>query len=143
MKDLQTLSDEAEIRALTCRYSDCYDRADAEDYGGTFLVDGLLDSRAIGFGTAIGPDAVADVLRSVRPQQAHVIHLVTNHLIEITGPDAARGSCYYIARSRLHNGGRGEYVGRYEDEYRRTPDGWRFARRVIVPLLPPEAEGFA
>jgi len=143
MKDLQTLSDEAEIRALTCRYADCYDHADADGYGGTFLRDGVLDSAAIGFGIAIGPEAIADVVRQVRPQQAHVIHVVTNHLIEITGADTARGSCYYIARSRLHNGGRGEYLGRYEDEYRRTADGWRFARRTIVPLLPPDAEGFA
>ena len=93
MKDLQTLSDEAEIRALTCRYADCYDRADADGYGGTFLRDGVLDSAAIGFGIAIGPEAIADVVRQVRPQQAHVIHVVTNHLIEITDADTARGNC--------------------------------------------------
>ena len=34
-------------------------------------------------------------------------------------------------------GGSGTYVdlvGEYEDEYKRTPDGWRFRRRRLVPI---------
>ena len=32
-----------------------------------------------------------------------------------------------------HDGNERERVGRYTDEYRRTPDGWRFASRDFTP----------
>jgi hypothetical protein len=45
-------------------------------------------------------------------------------------------------RSILRNGGRTEFSGRYEDEYRRTPEGWKISRRVLIELLPTVLDGY-
>ena len=52
-------------------------------------------------------------------------HLVANTEIALDGDSAgARSTWVYITRADKL-----EMVGRYIDTLRRTPDGWRFARR--------------
>jgi hypothetical protein len=56
--------------------------------------------------------------------------------LELVEPDTVQGTAALV----LHvakTGGSGTYVdlvGEYEDEYARTPDGWRFRRRRLVPI---------
>jgi hypothetical protein len=55
-------------------------------------------------------------------------HLPAKGAIQISG-DRARGDSAY--RHTAANGVEGS--GRYQDDFVRTPGGWRFARRTILP----------
>ncbi len=52
-----------------------------------------------------------------------------NHVIELQGPDAARGNCLLEIKrgTKLEPGG----GGRYEDTYRREDGEWKFVTRTF------------
>ena len=73
-------------------------------------------------------------------------------LVEVDG-DRGRGSWYLIEFNQRAQGDGTLHLGHYDDEYVRTPDGWRFASRamhmlyrgamdrgVVVPLPPRAAQ---
>jgi hypothetical protein len=56
--------------------------------------------------------------------------------IEPVGPDEVHGTAALVLHVAKTGGG-GTYVdlvGEYEDEYVRTPDGWKFRRRRLVQI---------
>ena len=59
-------------------------------------------------------------------------HLVTNNVIGVDG-DRATQTCYQVILGRTEDDGAPKMLAsaRMEDELVRTPDGWRFARRVL------------
>jgi len=66
-------------------------------------------------------------------------HVCTTARIEVLDADSARG-CVYLTLYR-HDGEPGRalspligpaMVGEYHDEFRRTPEGWRFQRRELM-----------
>lgn len=69
-------------------------------------------------------------------------HLLANPKVEILGPDAATGFCIGLAvagpegKSALPVPLAGvELVGEYRDVYRRTPHGWKIARRELTRVI--------
>ena len=60
-------------------------------------------------------------------------HLVVNNVIAVDG-DRARQTCYQIILGRTENDGAPKLLAsaRMEDEFVRTADGWRFAKRTLV-----------
>jgi 3-phenylpropionate/cinnamic acid dioxygenase small subunit len=63
-------------------------------------------------------------------------HMITNHRIRVAG-DRATSSCYVQAqhvRADASDGPNYLVGGRYDDELRRTADGWRIVRRVLTVL---------
>ena len=61
------------------------------------------------------------------------LHSISTHEIRFTGPDEAVGRVHLFNRNGLEWEGEPELLdvgGRYLDEYVRTGDRWRFARRV-------------
>lgn len=68
------------------------------------------------------------------------VHALSNIRIEVESPDAASGGCYitlYMAAKDAAPSGSAtpQMVGRYEDVYRRTAEGWRIARRAFKPII--------
>jgi len=63
-----------------------------------------------------------------------VVQTPHSGLIEIDG-DRARGHWYVSEHGRTTAGERTDVLGRYEDEYVRSPDGWRFSSRTFEFLL--------
>ncbi|TMK18726.1 MAG: nuclear transport factor 2 family protein [Actinobacteria bacterium] len=61
-------------------------------------------------------------------------HFVTNRRVRVSGDDAT-ASAYIFSPLGAPNGNGGLTLvfagGSYEDELRRTPDGWRFSSRTI------------
>ena len=135
MFSLAELSDFEEIRQLTCDYANAYDRGDADGFAATFLPDGVSDSTSIGLNRVQGHNAIADDIRHFRPQQEFVIHLATNQRVTVLDGDTAEGWCYFFAVG-LVDGTRTLFAGRYDDQYERTPGGWKFKQRTLVRLLP-------
>lgn len=66
------------------------------------------------------------------------MHVCTNTIIDVLGPDEARGITYLTVYA--HEGPLAPdepvkppvRVGHYEDDFARTPDGWRFRERHVV-----------
>jgi hypothetical protein len=70
-----------------------------------------------------GRDALLGFASSVHGMR----HVVSNPLVDVAG-DSAHVRAYLV----VYAGGSIAILGAYEDEVVRTPDGWRFAKRVFT-----------
>jgi hypothetical protein len=143
-----TAADHVEIQQLVARYSYAVDtHADnGYAYADLFTPDGM-------FGKTQGREALAELARSTQKDRggpAFTRHYLTNVIVYPT-PEGARGSQYLMAID-VSEGGKPSSVvhgGRYEDVYVKTPAGWRFKSRQLIPseigvppptaVLPPSA----
>lgn len=122
--------DELAIRDLACRYARVVDRHDYALIPRVFTPDCELT----GVGFRMRGHAELDAgLRKIEMYSAtlHCVHNQTTHL----AGDRAEGEFYCVA-NHIHERDGVPYkldMGiRYEDEYVRTADGWRIARRTLV-----------
>jgi hypothetical protein len=138
-----TAADYIEIQQLVARYSYAVDtHADnGYSYADLFTTDGV-------FGKTKGREALAELARATQKERAgpaFTRHFLTNVIIYPT-PQGARGSQYLMALD-VSEGGKPSTVvhgGRYDDEYVKTPAGWRFKSRQLHPakigVPPPTAK---
>jgi hypothetical protein len=76
----------------------------------------------------------------------YVRHFITNHVIE-PSPEGAIGREYAVIIDINESGEPGRIFlgGRYDDEYVKTPQGWKFKSRTFTPsrvdVQPPSAAG--
>jgi uncharacterized protein (TIGR02246 family) len=114
-----------EIRKLLARYCFAIDARDAEVWAALFTADGV-------FHYAPGePLSGHDALRafvSMVPDDRH--HLTMNEIIELHGDTATVKAYALVTRATPPVI---SAVGDCNDTLVRTPDGWRFARRVYSP----------
>ena len=81
-----------------------------------------------------GRDNLA-ALANREPHGAHYVrHFITNHVIE-PAPGGAVGKEYAVIIDIGENGNPGRIFlgGRYDDEYVKTPQGWKFKMRTFTP----------
>ena len=93
-----------------------------------------------------GRDNLA-ALANTQPRGANYVrHFITNHVIE-PSPGGAIGREYAVIIDIGENGNPGKIAlgGRYDDEYVKTPQGWKFKNRTFTPsrvdVQPPPAAG--
>jgi SnoaL-like domain len=86
-------------------------------------------------------------LANTQPRGANYVrHFITNHVIE-PAPGGAIGREYAVIIDIGENGNPGRIAlgGRYDDEYVKTPQGWKFKTRTFTPsrvdVQPPPAGG--
>ena len=84
-------------------------------------------------------------LANTQPRGANYVrHFITNHVIE-PSPGGAIGREYAVIIDIGENGNPGKIAlgGRYDDEYVKTPQGWKFKTRTFTPsrvdVQPPAA----
>jgi uncharacterized protein (TIGR02246 family) len=130
------------LLALQAEYADGADSFDGSSYASVFTEDGVLDATHTGIPAVVGRAAIAKLMDDTFAQQTHNCHMTTNQRVLSVDGDTATGRCYFFQRSILRNGGRTEFSGRYEDVYRRTADGWKIEKRVLIELLPTILEGY-
>ena len=124
--------DRLELRDLAERYAFAADRRDGKALAATFTEDGVLEAPR---GRFTGHDELADVAPMMERLYRKTFHAVLGQQAEIDGDDAS-GETYSIAR-HYFTGDDGEprcfeMTIRYQDRFRRTPGGWRFAARRLV-----------
>src|SRR3954469_5124820 len=130
MLRLEEISDRFEIQQLLIDYSTAIDKRRFDDLDRVFTPDAFIDYRAMGGIDGSFPEVKA-WLAQVLPNFPAYAHMLGNFDVRIDG-DAA--SSRTICFNPMVLGGEKNqilYCGLwYEDEFIRTPEGWRMSRRV-------------
>lgn len=142
---VQNYLDRQAIETTLVRYSTGLDTFDADVYASAFTEDAEFSMEGKVFR---GRDEIRTVITGMKadrearaadkdpsndpPPKMH--HVMTNAVIDITGPDTARHHCYWMTV----NGGPQMYnfrvaaIGGYEDELVKRDGKWLIHRRKIV-----------
>ena len=140
----QRLEDRAAIQDLNSRYATMCDTFQLEATLDCWTDDAVFDERESGYGEIRGKEALRAFFRdTIFATNAFMVHMMSNHLIDFVDADRATGSVWLIAESVKKSGVRSRVIARYEDEYRRTEQGWKFQLRSIRigpgrEIVPPE-----
>lgn len=132
-----------QIRDLLHTYADAVCHDDADQWIGTWTDDGVW---------VLGPDrdiagreAIAGVWGQAMAHYQRVLHRYENSTATLDeSAGTGRGRAYVTEVLKPIDGPALVMHGYYDDEYRRTDDGWRFSRRALVQLYhgPPDLSGF-
>jgi hypothetical protein len=145
-----TAMDYIQIKQLVNRYAFALDTASRNgyDYADLFAADGVFHSNTRG--RTQGREALAGLARGPKKGPMYVNHYIVNHIVEPTATGAI-GRQYLINISHDDNipqppppinqwalvgqkrGSLDMVGGQYEDVYTKTPRGWRFQSRRLVP----------
>lgn len=135
-----TPADRSDLVDLVHRYAAHADDRDVAALVALFVPDGVLVSpdppRSLDpVHEARGPDGIAAALAALT-QVRLTVHTIGAVVLDRLGddPDAVRGRTTATAHHVVeHDGGLRDVVWhlRYLDDFRRTPDGWCFARRAL------------
>jgi hypothetical protein len=129
---LRLLEDKDAIGEHTSWYNQCWDDGRLDEWVATFTGDGVFELG--GAPDTVGPAALHAMITAMA--SVGFVHLTMNHRIEVDGDTATQHCAVLLGRrSARREPGSSQWVtsGRYVDTLRRTPDGWRFARRVFAP----------
>lgn len=119
-----------ELRALVDGYALANDDRDGTALRALFTADAVLTVVQPDGATRRreGRDAIAE-LPLLLARYDETLHLVSTHRTSVDG-DQATGVAYCEAHHRGDGADRVLFI-RYDDEYVRTPEGWRFAARTV------------
>jgi ketosteroid isomerase-like protein len=143
---VSTADDELAVRDLVARYCDAVCRRDAAAWADTWAEDATWD---LGGGRVThGRAAAVELWTAALARYPWVAQLAPTGRVEISG-DTARGEWWVLELNHLADGSGALHLGHYDDGYRRTAEGWRFASRsfamvyrgpldpgTVVPLPP-------
>jgi len=130
-----TADDYIEIQQLYARYNNAIDSGDAEAYAATFVSDGV-------FNNFNGHDALVGFVNDWRDKMKGTSrrHWNTNLLIN-PSPEGASGSVYLLLVDVSVRPPAIAAAAKYDDQLVKTPQGWRFKKRVTKGEGPaPSAE---
>lgn len=120
-----------EIRDVISRYNHAGDRGDLEALGLCFAESGVLDlaGRAPLEGRAAIQEHLGGVVRELAERSARPLlrHHVSSVRIELTGPDSATASSYFLVFTEVGL----DHWGRYFDHFARSGESWQIARRKV------------
>ena len=127
---LEEISDRLEIQQLLVEYSTAIDQRRFDDLDRVFTPDAYIDYRAMGGIDGHFPEVKA-WLAQVLPNFPAYAHMLGNFDVRIDGDTAlSRTICF---NPMVLGGDQNQilYCGLwYEDEFIRTPEGWRMSSRV-------------
>jgi len=133
---LSELADVAEIANLKARYVDAADggwtgeRAhEGERVAELFVPDGVWDAGEMGQG--VGHEGIRAYFAGAVEDFPLVFHHTSSPRIEVEG-DEARGR-WHVMVPMIDKGVSKLLIGIYDDQFVRTPEGWRFRRLHFTP----------
>jgi ketosteroid isomerase-like protein len=127
--------DRAAIIDLAVAYATALDTRDWKMLGTLFTEDASWAYNGSGE-RLLGREAILARLSANIERYDATHHLNGNHVVAVHG-DEAEHTCYFQAQHVRRGLPGGENLlagGRYDDLLRRTPEGWRFARRDITKV---------
>jgi hypothetical protein len=133
MMSLEEISDRLELQQLLIGYSEALDRRRFDELDAIFTPDAYIDYRATGGIEGRYPEIkawLAETLPTYFVVHAHMLGLPS---LRVTGDSATGRTCCFNPMVLKGDKPSVMQVGLwYEDEFARTPDGWRMNRRVEV-----------
>ena len=117
------------ISRLIDEYIDAVSRGDVEAFGRCWTAEGQWTGPGL---DCSGIFAITSAFAKMRGRIDAADQTVVEGDVEIEG-DHATGSWLIHEAIVDRDGKERQRVGRYADEYRRTPEGWRFASRAFTP----------
>ena len=123
---METLTIERACERLVLDFAYYSDHQEYESLANLFATDGAMH-RPNG-DPLTGYDAILKAYRS-RPAGRVTRHVCSNIRITVRSADHARGITYAVVYSANGHEKAEERIGEFEDEFVRTPEGWRFAAR--------------
>jgi hypothetical protein len=137
---VRELEDRAAIQDLRFRYHIAVNDGGHEAIGSLFSENAEVDFGEIG--SARGRSEIDALYRRVVGGSPFIKQFIHNHVITLHG-DSASGLSYLDART-VANGESILVAGRFDDEYVRERDAWRFRRlRLTLYFAVPLGEGWA
>jgi hypothetical protein len=116
-----------QIKQLKARYCLLLDAQEWEALAGLFVPDARF---TVGSGAYSSAQAFIENLRANLSGELHV-HVAQMPIIQLTGPDSARGLWSFSNRGAL---------GHYDDEYVRLGERWLVAAMTMTWIIPPSEE---
>jgi ketosteroid isomerase-like protein len=138
-RDAQEACDVISINQLAVSYADAVSRGEVAEACLTYAENGELHSPTTE--PAIGRGAVTETITATTAGLEFVFQTVHQGLVQVDG-DTARARFPITEWARRTSDGRPiQFLGVYEDECIRTSEGWRFARRTLLPRTMGRPEG--
>jgi hypothetical protein len=132
--DIAEIADRMQIQQLLVDYASAIDQRRFDDLDGIFTPDAYIDYRAMGGIDGNYPEVKA-WLAEVLPNFPAYYHLLGNVDIRLSG-DTAVGRTMCFNPMKLNSEGQILFCMLwYDDEFLRTPDGWRMTRRVEAKCM--------
>lgn len=133
MDAVERLVAERDIASVIHEYARLVDLNRTAEQAMTFTEDGVADYYGA---DVVGRDAIAALLEPAVNRWIASTHTISNIQIDVRGPDTATSRCYVHAWHRVDESGAGDFEvrGQYHDEWRRTDEGWRIARRTFLTM---------
>ncbi|MFB8265635.1 nuclear transport factor 2 family protein [Streptomyces sp. NPDC055955] len=128
MTDFQAIADRVEIEALRGEFTDAAMMRDRARLASLFTKDGVLRMPDVPI-EMTGREEIRTGGERLQAQWDFFVQNTHPGVIRIDG-DTATGRAYMQEIARLRNGFQGLNYAIYQDRYRRTDEGWKFAERV-------------
>jgi hypothetical protein len=130
------MTDHDVLARLTLDYAFFNDTFRVDDLVALFLPEATFDMSSAGLGWHQGAARIRDFFEREARAVSGLIHLTTNHRFDVVSAHEATGTVYYHAVAEMARDGATHHAyGYYDDIYRRTSAGWRFASRRACPLV--------
>jgi hypothetical protein len=139
LTDIERLMIERECEKLSNSYAHYLDFLDPKGLAGLFAEDGVWFPGGV---RTEGPKAIHDNWASRIGRPYVTRHVMTNTRIEVIDRDHAKGTAYLTmyrfdpAHPETIKSLAPVLVGVMNDEYVRTPQGWRFKQRKLEAVRP-------
>ena len=132
-----------EIKNLKARYAKaCDDNYDADRLAALFTEDAVWDAGE-SFGRHQGRAAIHKFFSDVSKQIAWALHYVVGPEITVADDLQTATGSWYIYEPCTIDGRALWLAGKYDDRYRREPDGWKFELvKADVQMITPFDEGW-
>ncbi|WP_405066335.1 nuclear transport factor 2 family protein [Kribbella sp. NBC_01510] len=129
MNDLQATADRVEIEALRGEFSDAAMMGDYDRFASLFTHDAVYRIPDAGIAQT-GRDEIRAGTERLADAWEYFVQTTHPGAIKLDG-DTASGRAYVSEIGRLHDGTSIYNYALFHDQYRRTPDGWKFSERVF------------
>src|SRR3954449_817400 len=126
----QEAADIVAISQLAVSYSEAICRGQIDEAVLVYADDGVLRSPTSQ--DAVGRQAIADLIRSTTADFDFVFQSTHLGLVRVDG-DRAWARFPLTEWARRSDGSGIQFLGFYDDDVRRTDEGWRFASRYLTP----------
>lgn len=126
--------DDQHIRRTLAQYSQWCDDGRFDEWEQLFTDDARL---VFADQTTVGRPAIREYMERVQAPAARGKHLIANSLVDVDGDTASAVTDYLFIRASK-DGLAMVASGRYYDELVREGSQWRFRRRLITLLAPPD-----